>query len=184
MNKNIQQQSYNVKNLIRSSLLLALVIVFQSIGRAYPQISQFFVGTAINCILLVATQISSLGWGITIGMMTPLFAWLLGQLNPAFAPFIPFIIIGNLIYIIIFWYFKRYKRIGAIVGIIIGALFKYLFLYISASKLIGLLNLSIPPKLVSKLVVAMGVPQLITAVIGGFIAIIILKVLSKTLPRH
>ena len=170
----------NIKNLVRSSLFLAMAIIFQAIGRTVPQISQFFVGPAVNAILILTTCICGIWWGIAVGTLTPLLAWLLGQLPPPFGPFIPFIMIGNIIFITLFWISSKYiKKAGNYIGIIIGAIVKYLFLYLSASKLIGAFNLNIPAKVASKLVKAMGIPQLITALIGGAVALIILKLLKN-----
>ena len=43
----------NTKKLIRASLLLAMGMLFQIIGRNVPEINQFFVGPIINCILIL-----------------------------------------------------------------------------------------------------------------------------------
>lgn len=170
----------NLTNLTKSALFLAIAIIFQSIGKFFPQFSQFFVGPAINAILILTTYICGLWWGVAVGTLTPLLAWLLGQLPPPFGPFIPFIMLGNIIFIILFGISKKYiKKAGEYIGIILGAILKYLFLYFSASKLINVFNLNIPEKVAHKLVIAMGVPQLITALIGGAIALIIIKILQN-----
>lgn len=169
----------NSRNLVLSSLFLAVAIVFQFIGRVLPQISQIFVGPAVNAVLILSAAICGLGWGVSVGCLTPLLAWLLGQLPAAFGPFIPFIMIGNSIFIVMFYLFKSYKKWGDAVGIVSGALLKFLFLYISATKLINILSLGINPKVAQKLSVAMGSIQLITALAGGALAIIIINLLKR-----
>jgi riboflavin transporter len=168
----------STKNIARSSLFLAIAIVFQFLGRSLPQISQIFVGPAVNTVLILAAAICGIWWGVAVGSLTPLLAWLLGQLPAAFGPFIPFIMLGNAIFVIIFCVFKPYKKFGEAVGIIVGSFIKFLFLYISASKLIILLNLGINVKVAQKLTMAMGIIQLITALAGGIIALIIIKLLK------
>ena len=54
-----------------------------------------------------------------------------------------------------------------------------MFLSLSASKLIPLLKLNIPEKMAAMLVISMGIPQLITALIGGAFALILIEILRK-----
>lgn len=169
----------NSRNIARGALFLAIAIVFQLIGRVYPQVSQMFVGPIINAVLLLATSICGLWIGISIGILTPILAWTLGQLPAPFAPFIPFIIIGNLIFIVVYYNFSKINKFGQTIGVVVGAILKFLFLYLCATKIIVVLKLITNPKIVSKLSVAMGFLQLITALIGGIIAIILLNILKS-----
>lgn len=169
----------NLKSLVRGSLFLAISIIFQFIGKAYPQVSQIFVGPAVNAVLILTASICGLYFGLAIGTLTPLLAWTLGQLPAPFGPFIPFIIIGNCLFIALYYNLSKVKKYGSIAGIIIGSVFKFLFLFISATKIIVLLKLISNPKIASKLSVSMGVLQLITALVGGFVAIILLDLLKR-----
>jgi len=169
----------NVNDLIKAGLFLALAIVFQVVGKNLPSISQFFVGPAVNAVLILTAVICGGFYGVLIGCLTPLLAYLTGQLSSALGPFIPFIIIGNILFVLIFIILNNRSKYGKYLGIIIGALVKYVFLSISASKLIPLFNLNIPSKIATKLVITMGIPQLITALIGGAFALILIKILRK-----
>lgn len=169
----------NSRNLVRGGLFLAIAIVFQLIGRSYPQVSQVFVGPAVNAVLLLTASICGLWIGIGIGVLTPILAWVLGQLPAPFGPFIPFIIVGNVIFIILYYNFSKVNKFGQIIGVITGAIFKFLFLYLCATKVIVFLKLITNAKIVSKLSVAMGFLQLVTALIGGLVAIVLLIILKK-----
>lgn len=170
----------DIKCLVRSGLFLAIAVVFQLIGRAAPpEVSQYLVGSVVNAVLLISTFICGIWWGIAVGVFTPITAWILGQLNPLMAPFIPFIIIGNIIIILFFGIFKNYDKWGKYVGLVLGALAKYAFLYFAAVKLVYIFRLGIAPKIAAKLSVAMGLPQLFTALLGGVIAIAIITILAK-----
>ena len=169
----------NINNLVKASFFLALAIVFQVIGKTVPQISQIFVGPAINAILILTATICGGVYGILVGSLTPLLAWLTGQLPNAFGPFIPFIIIGNMLFVLSFIIVRKRGKYGQYLGIIIGAFIKYIFLSVSASKLIPLLKLNIPTKMANMLVIAMGIPQLITALIGGAFALILIEILRR-----
>lgn len=171
--------SDNVNKLVRASLLLAVAIVVQFLGKNIPEINQFLVGPVINAILLIAAYICGTWWGIGVGILTPIMAWLVGQLPGPLAPFIPFIMIGNALFVILFVLLKDYTRWGKYIGIIIGSFVKFLFLFLSASKLVTVFNLAIALKVSKKLITMMSTPQLITALIGGALALIFIGILNK-----
>lgn len=174
----------NLKNLIRSALFLAIAIIFQAIGKALPQ-SQFITGPVVNAVLIIACAVCGIMWGVLVGALTPLLAWVIGQLPTPFGPFIPFIMIGNALFVIGFGLIARRKnkrfKIGIlpIAGVIVGAVIKFLFLKVSSSKFIDLFNLGIPKKIAANLAVMMSTPQLITALAGGAIALVLLTILAK-----
>lgn len=169
----------NTQKLVRASLLLAICIAFQTIGRNIPEINQFLVGPIINCILILTVVMCGKWWGMVVGILTPLLAWFVGQLATPLAPFIPFIMIGNFLFVFIFSLFKEGKLIKRSVGIVIGAIVKFLFLSLAATKLINLFSLNFPTKVANALAISMSIPQLITALVGGAFALIILELLRK-----
>ncbi|EQB87026.1 uncharacterized membrane protein YuzA (DUF378 family) [Clostridium punense] len=169
---------FQTQDLIKTSMLLAIAIVIQVLGRNFPQINQFFVGPIINSILILTTILCGLKWGICTGALTPILAWLVGQLLPPMAPFIPFIVMGNIIYVILFASVSKI-RYGSYLGILLGSFGKYLFLSLSASKLVTLLGVNIPAKVLAKLTIMMSTPQLITGLAGGILALILASILSK-----
>lgn len=165
-------------NVVKTSILLATAIVIQFFGRNFPQINQFLVGPVINTILILTTIICGLKWGILTGLLTPVLALIVGQLSLPMAPFIPFIIMGNIIYVIVFKVFSNYKY-GDYIGILISSVFKYLFLSFSAKNVVKLIGLNLPNKILEKLAIMMSTPQLITALCGGIFAISLIAMLSK-----
>jgi len=167
-----------VQKLVRGGLLLAIAVVIIFAGKNFPQVNQFLVGPGVNAVLLLTAYICGTYYGIGVGLLTPLVALLVGQLNQAFAPFVPFIMIGNAIYVLLFGLLKGKIKLGKYAGVISGSVLKFLFLYLSVSKLVTLFSLNIPKPLLKKLAAAMGFPQLITALIGGIIAIAIIEILK------
>lgn len=168
-----------IQKLVRGGLLLAIAVVIIFAGKNIPQINQLLIGSGVNAVLILAAYVCGTYYGIGVGLLTPLVALLVGQLNPAFAPFVPFIMIGNALYVLLFNLLKGKVKLGKYAGVILGSLLKFLFLYVSASKLVTLFSLNIPKPAISKLAVAMGIPQLITALIGGIIAIAIIEILKS-----
>lgn len=166
------------KRVTLAGLFLALAIVFQLLGRSFPDISRWLVGPLINLLLLLCVWYCGLRYGLLLASLTPIMAWLVGQLNPVLAPFIPFIIVGNMLYIIPFHLLRNHLP-GRVIGIIIGSVLKYFFLSSSVKYLLPVLNLGIPAKVQANMATAFGTVQLIAALVGGGIAIVLIEVLKK-----
>jgi hypothetical protein len=109
------------------------------------------------------------GWqgGILIGIFTPVIAAMRGILPPPLAPLIPFIALGNAILVILFFWLKSKNKIF---GIIIASLVKFLVL-VSAVRLL----VQVPPAVAQM----MSFPQLITALAGGFIALLVMNIFKR-----
>ncbi|MCX7695649.1 MAG: ECF transporter S component [Caloramator sp.] len=165
--------------IVYSSLLLAIGIVFQIIGRNIPQINQFLVGPIINSILILTAFICGRWWGVGVGTLTPLLAWFVGQLATPLAPFIPFIILGNLLFVLVFSLFMEGDLLRRATGIVLGALAKFAFLTFASTKLIKLVGFNFPPKIAKVLATSMSFPQLITALLGGALALVVIELLKK-----
>ncbi len=157
--------------LTRTGLLLALALVFQIGFRAFAQPA---VGPLVNMVLILSAGLVGTLSGVIVGCFTPLIAFFLGVM-PLF-PIVPFIMIGNSILVIVFNFARnKISNGGDIFGIILAAVVKYAFLAFSIRYLVTLILPKVPPKLV----IAFSTPQLYTALIGGVIAIIILRFLPN-----
>lgn len=165
--------------LVTSALLLALAVVFQSLGQAYPYINQVFVGPVINTVLIITACLCGMWWAAAVGTLTPIIAYLTGILNTSMGPFIPFIILGNAIFVISFGILYKYKQYGKYLGLLLGAFLKFLFLSFSATKLIYVLELGIKPPVAKKLAEMMGTLQLVTALTGGLLALFVVELLKR-----
>jgi len=155
-------QQTRIRWISRTAILLAIALVFQMGG--FPQ---FITGPLVNTVLYLATMI--VGWqgGILIGIFTPVIAAMRGILPPPLAPLIPFIALGNAILVILFFWLKSKNKIF---GIIIASLVKFLVL-VSAVRLL----VQVPPAVAQM----MSFPQLITALAGGFIALLVMNIFKR-----
>lgn len=153
----------NIRWMSRTAILLAIALVFQMGG--FPQ---FITGPLINTVLYLAAMI--VGWqgGMLIGILTPVIASIRGILPPPLTPLIPFIALGNSILVILFFWLQSKNKIA---GIIIASLVKFLLLT-SAVKLV----VQVPPAIAQM----MSLPQLITALAGGAIALVLAHFFKKT----
>ncbi len=144
----------------RTAILLALTLAFQLIGLPQP-----VTGPAVNAMLILSALLAGPSSGVVIGCLTPIIAWQRGILPAPLGPMIPFIALGNAVLVLLFALLKRrqpYLAIG------VAAVAKYAVLA-TAVRLI----VTVPPPVAA----AMGIPQLITALAGGVIALLAYRVL-------
>jgi hypothetical protein len=166
-----------------TAVLIALMIGIQAVT---APLGQLVTGSLVNLILIVAVSVGGFSSGLTVALISPVAAKLLG-IGPLW-PLIPFIIAGNVV-IITVWHLlgKRNfanRHLVRCVTAAAGAVCKFLTLYagIVLVAVPYLLNLPEPQ---AKTVSGMfSVPQLFTALIGGGIAVIILPVLERALASR
>ncbi len=170
------------QKLVIAAMLLTMAVIIQILGKSIPQISQFIVGPTVNAILLLTLYFSGLKWALLVGISTPVLAFVTGVLATPMGPFIPFIAIGNGLYILLFSLLMN-RRNGETIGVIIASLAKFLFLYFSATQIINIFALGIPEPVKKSLAIAMGIPQFITALVGGFAAMFLHILLRKRLKN-
>jgi len=150
-------------NLTKLALLLGLTLAFQMLGLPQP-----VTGPAVNAMLIFSTLFLGPLAGALIGMLTPIIAFTHGILAPALGPAIPFIILGNWVYIFSFAFIRKTNKYLALTT---GAGLKFLLLAGAVRFL-----LSVPPPVAK----ALQLPQLITALAGGLIALIVWPAIQKT----
>ncbi|MTI70295.1 MAG: ECF transporter S component [Firmicutes bacterium] len=157
----------------RTGLLLALALIFQIGFRGFAQPA---VGPLVNLTLILSAGIVGTLAGVIVGCLTPLIAFFVG-IMPLF-PLVPFIMIGNTLLVIIFNLIrKRISLGGEYVGLALAALGKFLFLAFSVRYLLNLFIPKVPPKLIAMF----WLPQLYTALVGGIVAVIVMKLIPDSL---
>jgi hypothetical protein len=158
-------QLVTTRFLTRTAVLLAIVLAIQLLRLPQP-----VTGPLVNAILLLAGALVGMGSGVMIGMLTPFVAFLVGILPPVLGPAIPAIIAGNTVLVVVFSLFHKLVagRSGPYLGIIVGAGLKYLVMAGAVKYLLAL-----PPGAAT----ALQIPQLLTALAGGILALIGIRVL-------
>jgi hypothetical protein len=167
-----------VKFLTRTAILLALAIVFQMMGRFLGPNNNFIVGPLVNAVLIVSTAASGLWGGTAISVIAPLVSALTNKapIAPIILSFSPFIAGGNFIFVLCYHLFAKRNKIA---GVAIGSVLKFAFLFASITIFTGFL--SINPKQAAMLTVMFGWPQLLTALIGGTIALVVIKAIGRNI---
>jgi hypothetical protein len=165
--------------LTRLVFFISLTIVLEMVGLPQP-----ITGPIINMMLFLTVMILSRAGGITLGSLTPILAVLRGQLPAILVPFVPFIIIGNGILVIVYFYFNNnalpgpgpIKSVRHWIGIGAAAVVKFSWLFISAKYVLPIIfGKSLPPIFITM----MSLPQLFTALIGGILATLVYQFLCS-----
>lgn len=152
-----------LRTLARGSVLLTMAIVAQEIRLFLPLpplLSIIVIGTMLNAIMVIAVRYASLTSAIIISAILPLFAFMQGHV--IIPLMIPVIFLGNFVLVLVcdkFWG----KGI-----IIIAPVLKTVTLYMLSRALLSMLGLQ--NKVVDAILIGMGWPQLITAILGIILA--------------
>lgn len=160
--------SKKIRDLTRAALLLAVLLVLQFATKSF---GQFVSGSCVNAVLAIASGMVSLPYAICIAVLSPFAAFLFG-IGPQLFPLTFVIALGNSVYVILLrllWKKSSYLAAAS------AAVVKFLVLYL---LVVQLLCKFFAPK--AQMLTAMfSWPQLVTALIGGAIALIILPLLQK-----
>ncbi|HOJ48761.1 MAG TPA: ECF transporter S component [Bacillota bacterium] len=173
----------------RTAVLIALLVVFQWGLGALSGNNQFVVGSAVNLVLIVAATISGLYSGITVAVLSPFLAFVLG-IGPKIVGVVPFIALGNLVLVLI-WYFIAKNASATVSGyirmavaLVVGAAVKCAVLYLSIVKIAipYLLNLKQPQ--IDTFTQMFGITQFFTAAIGGALALVVVPLLKSAIKTN
>lgn len=152
-----------------SIFFLICFLTLTGIAFLAPMIGrQEITGPIINAVLFISTFLLGIRAAVFIAVMPSLIAFSF-FLSPVFAPIIPFIMIGNIILIISFSYFKD-KNFW--LGIVVASFLKFAFLFFSSFSVASVM---LKGEMAQKIVTIMSWPQLFTALLGGVISYVFLK---------
>ena len=166
-----------IKFITRTAILLALTIVFQMMGRALTPFmgtyNNFVVGPLVNASLFIATAVVGV-WGAGfIALAAPFGAILTGAAIPL--PFAPFIALGNLLLVLVFFLLRK----NQFVGIGAAAVVKFGFLFAAINIFVNTMNL--PAKKATAMIFTFSWPQLVTALIGGILALAVIPAVKRSI---
>ncbi|MBR5272245.1 MAG: ECF transporter S component [Clostridia bacterium] len=165
----------------RTAVLMAMLVLLQSVTKAG---GQFVIGSCVNAVLAVAVLFSGLWSGVTVAVISPFLAFFLG-IGPQLIAVVPAIAVGNVIYVLIL-HFLCGKRNLPIwrqgIGLFSAAACKFLALYLIVAQLLCRV-LTLSEKQVATFTAMFSWPQLVTALIGGVVALLIVPTLHKAFRR-
>ena len=180
--------SKKIRWITETAVLLALLVTLQALTKP---MGQLVTGSCVNAILAVAVLVAGLGSGVTIAIVSPVLAYLLG-IAPQILT-VPAIMVGNTVFVVLLYFIagKDSKKIvRQIIAWIVAAVAKFGALY---AIVVGLICGVFAPALMAAgtlkepmlkaLPATFSWPQLITALIGGAVALLIVPVLRKALHK-
>ena len=177
-----------IRWITETALMLALLVSLQAITKP---LGQLVTGSCVNAILAIAALVGGLSSGLTVALISPVLAFLLG-IAPQILT-VPAIMAGNCVYVLMLSLLAGKSGthpVKLVVAWVASAAAKFSTLYILVAQLIcGVLAESLiasgamKPPMVQALPVTFGVPQLITALFGGAVALLIVPVLRKALKK-
>ncbi|MBQ6852072.1 MAG: hypothetical protein IJO04_03470 [Oscillospiraceae bacterium] len=178
----------NIRRVTETAILLALLIALQTLTKPFGQI---VTGSCVNSLLAVTVLFSGLPAGIAVALISPVLAFLLG-IAPQILT-VPAIMVGNSVYVTVLFALagrKKQKPLCRIAGWLGAALAKFAALYTLVVWLIcgvmaeGLLETGVlKAPMLKALPAAFGGMQLVTALIGGAVALLLVPVLKKAMHR-
>lgn len=163
------------KQLTTTALLLAICVVFQSM----KILSTYLTGSAVNCILVIATLYCGIFSGTCIAILAPVIAYFIGA--TPIVNMIPLmmlvIMIGNELLVLCsgLLYEKRLE-LGLLLGCVTKAVFLWLVVWYAVLPVFGA---KLPAPMVLTVKTTFSLTQFITACVGSLIAWIIYKRMGK-----
>lgn len=172
-----------------TAVMLALLIALQWTTSYIPKpVQQYITGSCVNTVLAVAVLLCGMESGFVVAMLSPVFAFFLGIAgNPLV---VPVIMVGNLLFVLLLGVLSGKPFWKNILAWLTAAAAKFAAMYaLVAWGLGGILMGSLTKQgflTDAKLVIMQAQfswPQLVTALIGGGIALLLVPVLKKALHR-
>ena len=171
-----------VLRITETAAMTALLVALQAATRPA---GQFVTGSCVNAVLALTVLLTGLWSGAAVALLSPFFAFLLG-IGPQLLPIVPAVAAGNLVFILLLWALAG-RRKGAppvrqIPGWLIAAFGKFAALYIIVVQVLcRVLPLQQPQ--IDTFSAMFSWPQLVTALIGGAVALLLAPVLGRALKR-
>lgn len=140
---------------------------------------QWITGPVVNALLILILFIVGIRAALLMSLVPSVMALAGGLLPAVLAPVVPFIMISNVIFVLSIDYFYRSAKnqmVGFWVGVGLGGLLKFLFIWFNANLMISLI---LKKELAAAVINMVSWPQFATALAGGVIAFAILKGLKR-----
>lgn len=177
-----------IRWITETAVMLALLVTLQALTKP---MGQLVTGSCVNAVLAVAALAGGLGCGLTVALSSPVLAFLLGITQQILT--VPAIMAGNCVYVALLAVLgdKNGKNIiKQATAWLLSAAAKFAVLYGAVAGLIcGVLSEALlasgtlKAPMLKALPITFGWPQLVTALIGGAVALLILPVLRRALRK-
>jgi uncharacterized membrane protein len=163
----------------RTAVFIALLVVLQAATASLG--NTIVTGAVVNMLLIIFVMTCGMMSGLCVAVISPVMAKLIG-IGPLWS-LIPFIIAGN-ITLILTWHsignrHWGHKHTAQMIALVVAATGKFLILYIGVAQIAVPLLLGLPEPQASVISNMFSIPQLLTALLGGGVALLVLSPLKK-----
>ena len=171
--------------IVRTAVLIALLVTLQWVTKP---LGQFVTGSCVNFVLVAAVLIGGFYCGATVALISPFMAFLL-QIAPMPIYLVPGVAIGNLVLVAVYFVLlskvkvpKKVEPVMWVVTIIVAAAAKFAAMWLVVGQVIvAIAGAAVPAKAVAQLTTY---PQLVTALIGGVVAMAVVKPVLYALKKR
>ena len=177
-----------IRWITETAVMLALLVSLQAITKP---MGQLVTGSCVNAILAVSALVGGIGCGLTVALISPVLAFLLGIASQILT--VPAIMAGNAVFVVLLALLadrSGKNTVRQVTAWVSAAAAKFAVLYAIVVWLIcGVLSENLlasgmmKPPMLQALPATFSWPQLFTALIGGAVALLIVPVLRKALHR-
>ena len=174
----------------QTAVFIALLVSAQAFTRPF---GQFVTGSCVNFILASSCILVGLASAALVAVLSPVFAFIVIGI-PVFPILIPFIIAGNIVFVVAIHFISgkfasgeefadlsRRFYVRAYVAGAGGSILKFLVLWIGIVKIALALIPDAKQPQIDAMAATFSWPQLVTALIGSSIAIMIMPRVTKAL---
>ncbi len=174
-----------IRFITETAVMLALLVSLQALTKP---MGQLVTGSCVNAVLAVTALVAGVYSGITVALISPVLAYLLG-IAPQILT-VPAIMVGNAVFVLALHFLSGKQIVRQIFAWLAAATAKFATLYtivvwlicgVFSEKLLATGALKAP--MLNVLPVSFGITQLFTALIGGAVALLIAPTLRKALHK-
>lgn len=185
MKKNNQIHS-RVLWLTRTAVLVAVLITLQwATSGTQAFAGQYITGSLVNCVLAISALFAGLYSGLTVAILSPFFAFVLG-VGPKFLQIVPCIALGNAVFVTVLFFLGRKADKLWKQGLCLasGALAKFFVLYLAVVQVVlPIMGEQLKAPQIKTFTAMFSWPQLVTALLGGLLAFLLLPILKKAMKK-
>ena len=177
-----------IRWITETAIMLALLVTLQALTKP---MGQLVTGSCVNAVLAISALVGGLSSGITVALISPVMAFLLG-IAPQILT-VPAIMVGNTVYVVLLSVLADgtgKNLVKQAIAWVVAAAAKFGALYIVVVKIIcGVMAPSLleagtlKEPMLKALPATFSWPQLFTALIGGAVALAIAPVVKKALKK-
>ena len=178
-------KNLSVKKLVLTALMLALLIAVQQ----FRILNQFITGPLVNAILIVTAVWVGLIPGLIVAIISPVFALFIPPVAPimqVLPHLVPVIALGNATLVVLAYIFRKKNMV---LGLAIASALKAFLLWVGVVHFVipvfgHIVPEAMQPALTYVLPAMFSYNQLITAIMGSYIVLLIRARLDKALKPN